>query len=97
MMSHRYYNETTKMATGIYAGLAIVLGERQDFFDPLATELARSTMRLLRYPASGGDVDERNRGISMHTDFECFTIMYVNATHRHFVDSMTLMTAMTHH
>jgi isopenicillin N synthase-like dioxygenase len=36
-------------------------------------------MRLLRYPANDAPMDEINMGISAHTDFECFTLMYQSA------------------
>lgn len=32
-------------------------------------------MRLLHYPAQGGEVDEKQLGIGAHSDYEPFTIL----------------------
>ena len=43
------------------------------------TERARCLMRLLRYPAVAAALAEHERGIGVHTDFECFTLINQDA------------------
>jgi isopenicillin N synthase-like dioxygenase len=70
-----YYEAVTEMGralSGVFSGM---LGMERDFINRHSNERAPRTMRLLHYPANEVPADNRNVGISAHTDFECFTII----------------------
>lgn len=75
----RYYDATTELARAIFRIIAVLLRQAPNYFDDKSTELARSTLRLLQYPGSNAVLHENDRGISAHTDFECFTFIHQNA------------------
>ena len=70
-----YYIATTRLGRALGEVFSELLGENRQFINQHSTEKAPRTMRLLHYPENKAGVDERNVGISAHTDFECFTIM----------------------
>lgn len=75
---NRYYAASGEVSADVFAALGALLGEGPGFFAARSTELARSTLRLLRY-GGGERSGEHERGISMHTDFEAFTLIHESA------------------
>ena len=75
-----YYNAVTSMACALSEVFSGMLGMERDFINHHSGERAPRTMRLLHYPANDAPVNERNVGISAHTDFECFTIINQTAS-----------------
>ena len=59
--------------------LALAAGIERDFFRSNCSSRALNSMRLLHYAADNPRQDERNVGISAHTDFECITLLYQDA------------------
>lgn len=70
-----YYEAVTAMARALAEVFSGMLGMDRDFINRHSGERAPRTMRLLHYPANQSPADDRNVGISAHTDFECFTII----------------------
>ena len=69
-------NELTDIGMEILRALAVALKLDPDFFSKQCSSQALSTMRLLNYPASKVDPDEKaNVGIAAHSDFECITLI----------------------
>ena len=75
-----YYDAVTTMARALGEGFSGMLGMERDFINRHSGERAPRTMRLLHYPANDAPVNDRNVGISAHTDFECFTIINQTAS-----------------
>jgi len=71
----RYNREVTELGRALATVFSELLGMDRDFINLNSGEKAPRTMRLLHYPANPAPSDDRNVGISAHTDFECFTIM----------------------
>jgi len=63
----------------LYTGFAKMLGLDPDFFGLRCTSAAPSTLRLIHYPRSESEQAENVVGISEHSDFECFTVIYQTA------------------
>jgi len=74
-----YYEAVTTMGRALSEVFSGILGMRRDFIKGHSGERAPRTMRLLHYPANKAPADDRNVGISAHTDFECFTIIHQTA------------------
>lgn len=70
-----YYEAVTAMGRALSEVFSDMLGMKRDFINRHSAERAPRTMRLLHYPANEIPADDRNVGISAHTDFECFTII----------------------
>ncbi len=70
-----YYEAVTAMGRALSEVFSGMLDMDQDFINRRSNETAPRTMRLLHYPANAIPADNRNVGISAHTDFECFTII----------------------
>jgi isopenicillin N synthase-like dioxygenase len=70
-----YYEAVTAMGRALSEVFSGILGMKRDFINRHSAERAPRTMRLLHYPANEIPADDRNVGISAHTDFECFTII----------------------
>ena len=70
-----YYEAVTAMGQALSEVFSGLLGMDQGFISAQSGERAPRTMRLLHYPANEAPADDRNVGISAHTDFECFTIL----------------------
>lgn len=70
-----YYETITAMGRALSEVFSSVLGMQRDFINRHSGERAPRTMRILHYPANTTPADDRNVGISAHTDFECFTII----------------------
>jgi len=75
----RYYGSVTAMGRTLSEVFSRMLGMDRDYINRLSGERAPRTMRLLHYPANDTPADDRNVGISAHTDFECFTIIHQTA------------------
>jgi isopenicillin N synthase-like dioxygenase len=74
-----YYEQVTRLGRALSQVISNILGESPDFINSRSGPTAPRTMRMLHYPASETPGDRRNVGISAHTDFECFTILYQTA------------------
>ena len=70
-----YYETVTAMGRALSEVFSSLLGMERGFINERSGERAPRTMRLLHYPANKTPADDRNVGISAHTDFECFTIL----------------------
>lgn len=70
-----YYEAVTVMGRALSEVFSDMLGMERGFINRHSGDGAPRTMRLLHYPENQAQADERNVGISAHTDFECFTIM----------------------
>lgn len=70
-----YYEAVTAMGRALSEVFSSLLGMERGFINERSGERAPRTMRLLHYPANKTPADDRNVGISAHTDFECFTIL----------------------
>ena len=70
-----YYEAVTVMGRALSEVFSDMLGMEREFINRHSGDGAPRTMRLLHYPENQAQADERNVGISAHTDFECFTIM----------------------
>lgn len=69
-----YFNEVRALGIRLFPFFAQALGLDKDFFTPHLKNPS-AIMRLLYYPAQGGEVDERSLGIGQHTDYECITLL----------------------
>lgn len=75
-----FYARLTSTARTLASAFSLLLGQRSQFLNENSGPAAARTMRLLRYPAHQGDTAVANEvGISAHTDFECFTLLYQSA------------------
>jgi isopenicillin N synthase-like dioxygenase len=74
-----YYESLTLLGRALATVFSRMLGESPDFINSASGLSAPRTMRMLHYPANEAAGDARNVGISAHTDFECFTILYQTA------------------
>ena len=74
-----YYKDVTRLGRALGVIFSEILGEAPDFINSRSGPSAPRTMRMLHYPANDTPADSRNVGISAHTDFECFTILYQTA------------------
>jgi len=75
-----YYDAITTMGRALSEVFSGILGMERDFINRHSNERAPRTMRLLHYPDNERPADDRNVGISAHTDFECFTIIHQTAS-----------------
>ena len=74
-----YYKNVSRLGRALGTIFSEILGESPDFINSRSGPSAPRTMRMLHYPANDTPADSRNVGISAHTDFECFTILYQTA------------------
>ena len=74
-----YYKNVTRLGRALGMIFSEILGETPDFINARSGPSAPRTMRMLHYPANDTPADSRNVGISAHTDFECFTILFQTA------------------
>jgi isopenicillin N synthase-like dioxygenase len=74
-----YYEAVTAMGRALSEVFSEILGMERNFINRHSGERSPRTMRLLHYPANKAPADDRNVGISAHTDFECFTIIHQTA------------------
>lgn len=56
-----------------------LLRQEPGFLAARASTQVLNTMRLLNYPRLEAPLDETNKGISAHTDFECITLIHQTA------------------
>ena len=70
-----YYEAVTEMGRALGEVFSSMLGMDRGFINRHSNERAPRTMRLLHYPVNEAPANDRNVGISAHTDFECFTII----------------------
>jgi len=66
-------------AHGLYPLVSCLLKQHPGFLAEHASSQALNTLRLLNYPSRPQSDDERSRGISAHTDFECITLISQDA------------------
>lgn len=59
--------------------LSTAAGFNADFLGEACGSRELNTMRMIHYPESDIAADDRNVGISAHTDFECATLIYQTA------------------
>lgn len=64
-----YYEAVTAMGRALSKVFSRILGMEQEFINRHSGERAPRTMRLLHYPTNTAPADDRNVGISAHTDF----------------------------
>lgn len=74
-----YYLACNALGQTLFRAFAEMLELEENCFAGRSTDQAPSTMRLLYYPASPAPLSANQRGISAHTDYECFTLMQQNA------------------
>jgi isopenicillin N synthase-like dioxygenase len=75
-----YWDAAGRLGAALCEAFAATLGLQPDFLAARCSERARRTLRLLHYPGRAGDAAPPGLvGISAHTDFECFTLMYQTA------------------
>ncbi len=77
------YEMLEELGDRLLVAFAEMLELESDTFSRWRGPFSRSQMRLLRYPENDAPLDEINVGISAHTDFECFTLMYQTAPGLH--------------
>lgn len=69
-----YFDACLNLGRLIHKGFAIDLGLREDFFSPhLDSPIA--TLRMLRYPASAGQIEREDGGAGAHTDYGNITLL----------------------
>lgn len=69
-----YFRACEDLGRLIHRGLSLDLGVDEAFFDRhLATPLA--TLRMLKYPASAGEIEREDGGAGVHTDYGNITIL----------------------
>jgi isopenicillin N synthase-like dioxygenase len=70
----RYYWELYQLGQRIFCAFALALDLPEAFFaDKITKPMAQ--LRLLRYPAQTGVINETQLGTGAHSDYECFTIL----------------------
>lgn len=69
-----YFNACLELGRTLHRGFSLDLGLPEDFF---ARHLSRpiATLRMLRYPASAGQVSREDGGAGTHTDYGNITIL----------------------
>jgi len=72
-----YYHNAVRLGKLLFPLFALALELSEDFFDDKITRPA-AIMRLLHYPPQPPNVDVEGRqiGIGVHTDYECFTLLW---------------------
>ena len=78
-----YYRHVTGIGRQIFACFALALGLPEDHFEALLIH-PPSQLRLIHYPFNP-DAEDRP-GIGDHTDYECFTLLFVTAPGLQVVD-----------
>lgn len=73
-----YYEAITRLGRAISEVFSELLGQPRDFINRRSGPSAPRTMRMLHYPPCF-QPEADQVGISAHTDFECFTLMYQTA------------------
>lgn len=59
--------------------LSSAAGFDEEFLADACSSQSLNTLRLIHYPENAATGDDRNVGISAHTDFECITLIYQSA------------------
>lgn len=74
-----YWDRQQELGAALYHGFARALALDENFFTGRCSAAAPSTMRLIHYPENDAPRSGPNVGISEHSDFECFTVIYQTA------------------
>lgn len=74
-----YWDRQHLLGNALYRAFADALAVSERFFDSRCGPAAPSTLRLIHYPENDLPADRKNVGISEHSDFECFTVIYQSA------------------
>ncbi|MES1989869.1 MAG: 2-oxoglutarate and iron-dependent oxygenase domain-containing protein [Pseudomonadota bacterium] len=79
---YSYYRSVISLSQTLFRGFALALGLPETYFQSITTK-PPSQLRLVHYPegpnrfvAEAGKSQQSDWGISAHTDYECFTILY---------------------
>lgn len=69
-----YFNHCLNLGRTIHRGFSLDLGIDEHFFDAHLTEPV-ATLRMLRYPASAGELEREDGGAGTHSDYGNVTIL----------------------